>query len=342
MQVERYVSFHPAAGQLKSLDRQIERLRGKSVPVALQALEVPEEVIIPAPVPPQEPVAPRLTPDLHRAREAVREEFLTRAQAEPDHAERAYRIELARLRRRFVEARLELPEAEAAGDDLAEVRARTLEMDRLERRIRELEERSDRRALYTSDELRKRRAERDEARHRLEVLREAELERLRRALEIPRRQPMRRVEIPAEELARAERERNEARSQEQMRLAREEREALEQLQHRTLPSPHVAPVPVALAPSAAPSAEGSQAAPQELPKPSQPLWGNAAALQALFLKRTSLYQAILRDLRVSANNAARSAAVDLKPKQTGVPDRTAELLPAVRRALAARIPPSTP
>lgn len=339
VQVDRYVPLHPAAEHLQALDRQIARLKGRPEPPGLEELEAPAAAALPVPAHPEEPASPSRAPDLERARAAIQEEFAIRAEAEPDQADRRYRVELARLRRRYLEARLDLPEVAQPTDDLTEARARAAEMVKLEHRIRNLEERPERRVLYTNEELRKRRNERDEARQKLEVLRLAELERLRKALELPRRQPMRRVEIPAGELARADRERSEARSQERMRLIREEREALDRLQDRVLPPPPAEPEAVPPEPAVAPSLALAEAAERGTSVQAAPFPGNAAALKALFQQRTSLHEAILRDLRVAANNAARTSGIALKSARAGVPNRTAELLPSVRRILAAQPPP---
>lgn len=332
--VERYLELHPAAAQLRNLRASLA-IRPGAPAVTLLPLDAPAPVDLPAVALSETPAPPDLNPDRERARNAVREEFTFRRLARPDRFEDRYQFELARLRRRYLEARTEIPQVETE-PQLAEAVRRAREMDRLERRIRELDDSPARRALLSLEELKARRTEREQAQRALDELRREEIQRLREALEVPRRQPRGEPEIPPAELARVERERNEARSAADLQLIQEEQQARARMDAEVLPPPLAAEAEALPAPSEPPqrALDGRLAHAQAAPRIAAPpsLQPTRAAQRAEY---DALRAAIFRDLAVVSREAARRQGIELHPRRAGIPDRTLELLPAVRRLLAA-------
>lgn len=331
--VGQYLRLHPAAAQLRGLKASLAALQEPAVAVTLEPLEAPTPMDLTSLAPLDAPGPADLHPNRERARSILREEFTYRRLAQPDRFEDRYQAELERLRRRYLEARIDLPEIETQ-PQLVDAARRAREMDRLERRIRELDDPPARRALLSLEEIKERRSQREQAQRALEELRREEIRRLRDALTVPRRRPLGEPEIPAAALARIERERSEGRVAADLQLVQEEQKALARLEQELLPAPAVGdPNPMAPAPEPPLPAPASRLATPP-PTPRAPTAPSVQSTRsALAVEYRALTQAILRDLLVVSREAARRQGIELHPRSAGSPDRTLELMPAVRQLL---------
>lgn len=347
---ERLLALHPDAPQLQAIERRIERARRFPAPLALHPLTPPEPLILSAPETRGEAPTPSRSVDGERVRTSISEDFEIRRRGRPEEEEQRYRRALERLRRRFVELRLE-PRPSEDSEDLEAALRNARRFSELEEQLRSLKERPEDRLFYTPAQLSRRRELYRITQQELEALRQTEAARLERSLDPtvnrPRSQLNQERQIPAEELARAAQARDARRREALELLAQLERSTLEMELHRELPPMSVtqgAPEPVALPAEElvtdreAASEKVSRSNAGKVPPPSKAAFASAAAsLAELGKLREELRQRLLEEVRAAAASAARHQGIDPTFSAGAAPDRTAQVAPEVTRLLSGTV-----
>ena len=346
---ERLLSLHPDAPQLADLDRRIERARKFPVMPGAPTLQAPDPLHLASPEPPTEskPVSREI--DAARARTAVEEDFAVRRLARPEEEEQRYRRALERLRRRFLELRLE-PRPIDNDEDLADALRNARRYSELDEQLRSLRERPEDRLFYTPAQLGRRRELYRLTQQELEELRQAEMTRLEQALDSSsgrgRRSPKQDRQIPPEELARVEKERESRRQEALETLAKLERATLDAAVHTELPPVSIAANPV---PTALPeeelvgdrelaAAKVAKSREEKITRPSASAAASAAAaVTALQKTREELRDHLMEEVRAAALAAARSRGVTPTFTRGAAPDRTAQLAPEIVQLLSGRV-----
>jgi hypothetical protein len=346
---ERLLALHPDAPELVDLDRRIQRARKFPTPLRTPSLQSPEPLILATPetLPQAKPVSREV--DAARARAAVEEDFNIRRLARPEEEEQRYRRALERLRRRFLELRLE-PRPIDDNEDLAEALRNARRYSELEEQLRSLRERPEDRLFYTPAQLSRRRELYRLTQQEQEALRQAEMTRLEQALDPSgsrgRNLPKQERQIPPEELARVEQERDARRQQALEALAKLEQSTLEAAVHTELPPAGPLPDP---APAALPEEElagdrelaaskTAKSAQAKVTLPSASAAASAASsLVALQRTREELREHLLEETKAAALVAARSHGINATFTRGAAPDRTAQLAPDVVRVLSGRV-----
>lgn len=346
---ERLLALHPDAPQLADLDRRIERARKFPAMPGPPTLQAPEPLYLSAPAAPAPPKPVTQEIDAARARAAVEEDFNIRRLARPEAEEQRYRRALERLRRRFLELRLE-PRPIDDNEDLAGALRNARRYSELDEQLRSLRERPEDRLFYTPAQLGRRRELYRLTQQELEELRQAEMTRLEQALDSTadrgRNSPKQDREIPPEELARVEQERDSRRREALEALAKLARTTLETAIHTELPPVSGPANPTPAAPPeeelagerelAAAKVAKSRAEPVTLPSASAAA-SAAASVTALQKTREELRAHLLEEVRATALAVARSRGIIPTFTHGAAPDRTAQLAPEIVRLLSGRI-----
>lgn len=347
---ERLLALHPDNSRLVDLDRRLRRARTFPAAAAPSLLPAPAPLLLAEPESPPaaNPVSREV--DAARARAAVEEDFAIRRLARPEEEEQRYRRALERLRRRFLELRLE-PRPNEDADDLAEALRNARRFSELEEQLRSLRERPEDRLFYTPAQLSRRRELFRLTQQEQEELRQLEMTRLEQSLDPTlnrsRNLPRPDRQIPAEELARVEHDRETRRQEALELLAKLERTAIETATRTELPEPIATPTDTA--PSGLDAeelaAEREQAAAKvarsNAGKVTQPSASAATSavtsLDALLKMRGELRQRLLEEVRAAALSAARDQGITPTFTRGAAPDRTAQLAPEVGRLMSGRV-----
>lgn len=348
--LNRLLALHPDAPRLADLDRRLQRARAFPAAFRTPPLQTPAPLLLSTPEAPPAAPSPSREIDTARARTAIEEDFAIRRLARPEDEEQRYRRALERLRRRFLELRME-PRPNEDADDLAEALRNARRFSELEEQLRSLRERPEDRLFYTPAQLNRRRELFRLTQQEQEELRQVEMIRLEQSLDPTsnraRNLPKPDLQIPPAELARVERDRETRRQEALDALAKLERAALEAAAHTELPAPALEPADAAPpgldAEELAPERErlSAQVAQSNVARTSQPATGAAASaassLEAVRKLREQLRQHLLEEVQAAALSAARSRGITPTFTRGAAPDRTAQLAPEVVRLMSGRV-----
>jgi len=349
LDLDRLLALHPDVSKLADLDRRLRRGREFPQPPGVRPLEAPEplNLAVPEAPPAAAPVSREI--DATRARAAVSEDFAIRRLARPEEEEQRYRRALERLRRRFLELRLEATPVDS-DEDLAAALRNARRFSELEEQLRSLRERPEDRLFYTPTQLSRRRELFRLTQQEQDELRQAEMTRLEQALDLTsnrgRNPPKTDRQIPAEELVRVEQARESRRKEALDALATLERATLEAAVRTELPPVVTGADPPAIALPAEELAEERELAASRVARSRQekvtlPSASAAASattsLANLQQTREELRERLLEEVRAAAFSAARSRGIIPTFTHRAAPDRTAQLAPEIVRLLSGRV-----
>lgn len=321
--VSRYAAFHPAAAQLKALDRELAALeRGKGLPAAKAPISVPPAEELPRPALPV-PGEPDQTVDLERAEREIREDFRMRREATPRSAPET-EAEPPRA------AQPAVPPA-TAEKEVEQQTGLDGQISRLRQQLERLRERPEDRLLYNPAQLRRRRELFELTRAEIARLRQEQVSRLRQALAPRERPAVPRVPRPVPPPVAA---RDRLSPADERRLRDEEEAALRALrEHPELPAPEIGAVgepPLDIHEEARGRLREKVAG---LPAPArQATPARESYLRALRARRDALRAAIQNDVQAAAAVAARERGWVLSTRSSAR-DVTADLAGPVRQAL---------